>query len=148
MLLTGGGRARKECKELERHKVLTRKNEMTLDKGKLLRQLFEIEYEEEEDREQRVVHPKTDEQRCRQQEVCKDILLFRILDQEQQSQVLDAMFERKVKPQEHVIDQDDDGDNFYVIERGLYDIVVAKDNHSHCVGCCGNHSSFGELDVQ
>lgn len=37
--------------------------------------------------------------------------------QEQLSQVLDAMFERKVKPQEHVIDQGDDGDNFYVIER-------------------------------
>lgn len=36
--------------------------------------------------------------------------------QEQLSQVLDAMFERKVRPQEHVIDQGDDGDNFYVIE--------------------------------
>lgn len=36
--------------------------------------------------------------------------------QEQLSQVLDAMFERKVQPQEHVIDQGDDGDNFYVIE--------------------------------
>lgn len=36
---------------------------------------------------------------------------------EQFSQVLDAMFELKVKPQEHVIDQGDDGDNFYVIER-------------------------------
>ncbi|NWZ46555.1 KAP2 kinase, partial [Cochlearius cochlearius] len=64
-----------------------------------------------------VVHPKTDEQRCRLQEACKDILLFKNLDQEQLSQVLDAMFERKVKPQEHVIDQGDDGDNFYVIER-------------------------------
>jgi len=31
--------------------------------------------------------------------------------------VLDAMFELKVQPQEHVIDQGDDGDNFYVIER-------------------------------
>lgn len=37
--------------------------------------------------------------------------------QEQLSQVLDAMFERKVQPQEHVIDQGDDGDNFYVVER-------------------------------
>uniref|UniRef100_A0A8D0FBM8 cAMP-dependent protein kinase type II-alpha regulatory subunit n=1 Tax=Strix occidentalis caurina TaxID=311401 RepID=A0A8D0FBM8_STROC len=61
------------------------------------------------------------------------------------SQVLDAMFERKVKPQEHVIDQGDDGDNFYVIERGLYDIVVAKDNQSRCVGRYDNHGSFGEL---
>uniref|UniRef100_A0A8C8AI88 cAMP-dependent protein kinase type II-alpha regulatory subunit n=1 Tax=Otus sunia TaxID=257818 RepID=A0A8C8AI88_9STRI len=92
-----------------------------------------------------VVHPKTDEQRCRLQEACKDILLFKNLDQEQLSQVLDAMFERKVKPQEHVIDQGDDGDNFYVVERGLYDIVVAKDNQSRCVGRYDNHGSFGEL---
>uniref|UniRef100_A0A8B9CN36 cAMP-dependent protein kinase type II-alpha regulatory subunit n=2 Tax=Anatidae TaxID=8830 RepID=A0A8B9CN36_9AVES len=93
----------------------------------------------------KVVHPKTDEQRCRLQEACKDILLFRNLDQEQLSQVLDAMFERKVKPQEHVIDQGDDGDNFYVIEWGLYDIVVAKDNQARCVGRYDNHGSFGEL---
>ncbi|KAL0599845.1 hypothetical protein AAY473_029722 [Plecturocebus cupreus] len=38
-------------------------------------------------------------------------------DREQLSQVLDAMFERIVKADEHVIDQGDDGDNFYVIER-------------------------------
>uniref|UniRef100_A0A8B9J177 cAMP-dependent protein kinase type II-alpha regulatory subunit n=1 Tax=Amazona collaria TaxID=241587 RepID=A0A8B9J177_9PSIT len=101
--------------------------------------------EEEEDTEQKIVHPKTDEQRCRLQEACKDILLFKNLDQEQLSQVLDAMFERKVTPQEHVIDQGDDGDNFYVIERGSYDIIVAKDAQSRCVGCYDNHGSFGEL---
>lgn len=33
------------------------------------------------------------------------------------SQVLDAMFEKTVSTEEHIIDQDDDGDNFYVIER-------------------------------
>lgn len=37
--------------------------------------------------------------------------------QEQFSQVLDAMFESRVQAQDHVIDQGDDGDNFYVIER-------------------------------
>ncbi|XP_008103643.1 cAMP-dependent protein kinase type II-alpha regulatory subunit isoform X1 [Anolis carolinensis] len=101
--------------------------------------------EEDEDTEPRVVHPKTDEQRCRLQEACKDILLFKNLDQEQLSQVLDAMFERKVQPQEHVIDQGDDGDNFYVIERGLYDIFVARDGQTRCVGRYDNHGSFGEL---
>ncbi|XP_028906346.1 cAMP-dependent protein kinase type II-alpha regulatory subunit [Ornithorhynchus anatinus] len=101
--------------------------------------------EEEEDSEPRVVHPKTDEQRCRLQEACKDILLFKNLDQEQLSQVLDAMFERKVKPQEHVIDQGDDGDNFYVIERGLYDILVSRESEDRCVGRYDNHGSFGEL---
>uniref|UniRef100_A0A669EJA1 cAMP-dependent protein kinase type II-alpha regulatory subunit n=1 Tax=Oreochromis niloticus TaxID=8128 RepID=A0A669EJA1_ORENI len=97
--------------------------------------------EDDEDTEPRVVHPKTDVQRCRLQEACRDILLFKTLDQEQFSQVLDAMFELIVKPQEHVIDQGDDGDNFYVIERGVYDIVVS----GKCVGQYNNKGSFGEL---
>lgn len=37
--------------------------------------------DEDEDTEPRVVHPKTDEQRCRLQEACRDILLFKTLDQ-------------------------------------------------------------------
>lgn len=37
--------------------------------------------------------------------------------QEQLTRVLDAMFERKVTPDDHVIDQGDDGDNFYVVDR-------------------------------
>lgn len=37
--------------------------------------------EDDEDTEPRVVHPKTDEQRCRLQEACRDILLFKTLDQ-------------------------------------------------------------------
>ncbi|XP_035238617.1 protein kinase, cAMP-dependent, regulatory, type II, alpha A [Anguilla anguilla] len=97
--------------------------------------------DEEEDTEPRIVHPKTDEQRCRLQEACRDILLFKTLDQEQFSEVLDAMFELRVQPQQHVIDQGDDGDNFYVIERGVYDIVV----RGCCVGQYDNKGSFGEL---
>ncbi|TMS16426.1 cAMP-dependent protein kinase type II-alpha regulatory subunit, partial [Larimichthys crocea] len=97
--------------------------------------------DDDEDTEPRVVHPKTDEQRCRLQEACRDILLFKTLDQEQFSEVLDAMFESRVQPQEHVIDQGDDGDNFYVIERGVYDIVVS----GTCVGQYNNKGSFGEL---
>lgn len=97
--------------------------------------------EDDEDTEPRVVHPKTDEQRCRLQEACRDILLFKTLDQEQFSQVLDAMFELVVQPQEHVIDQGDDGDNFYVIERGVYDIEVS----GKVVGQYDNKGSFGEL---
>lgn len=36
------------------------------------------------------------------------------------SQVLDAMFEKFCTEGEHIIDQDDDGDNFYVIERSTF----------------------------
>uniref|UniRef100_A0A3Q2YQR9 cAMP-dependent protein kinase type II-alpha regulatory subunit n=1 Tax=Hippocampus comes TaxID=109280 RepID=A0A3Q2YQR9_HIPCM len=100
---------------------------------------------EDDDTEPRVVHPKTDEQRRRLQDACKDILLFKTLEQDQFSEVLDGMFEVQVKPQEHIIDQGDDGDNFYVIERGVYDILVAKDGVSVCVGKYDNKGSFGEL---
>lgn len=97
--------------------------------------------DDDEDTEPRVVHPKTDEQRCRLQEACRDILLFKTLDQEQFSEVLDAMFEHRVQPQDHVIDQGADGDNFYVIERGVFDILVK----GVCVGQYDNKGSFGEL---
>lgn len=49
--------------------------------------------------------------------LCLTSFLSYPLSQEQFSEVLDAMFELRVQPQEHVIDQGDDGDNFYVIER-------------------------------
>ncbi|XP_044536270.1 cAMP-dependent protein kinase type II-alpha regulatory subunit [Gracilinanus agilis] len=101
--------------------------------------------DEEDDTEPKVIHPKSDEQRSRLQEACKDILLFKNLDQEQLSEVLDAMFERIVVSEEHVIDQGDDGDNFYVIERGKYDILVTKENQSFRVGQYDNRGSFGEL---
>uniref|UniRef100_A0A3Q1EX94 cAMP-dependent protein kinase type II regulatory subunit n=1 Tax=Acanthochromis polyacanthus TaxID=80966 RepID=A0A3Q1EX94_9TELE len=101
--------------------------------------------DEDDDTEPRVVNPKTDEQRRRLQDACKDILLFKTLDQEQLSEVLDAMFEVLVKPQEHIIDQGDDGDNFYVIEKGVYDILVQKNGASICVGKYDNKGSFGEL---
>nr|XP_046239702.1 protein kinase, cAMP-dependent, regulatory, type II, alpha, B isoform X1 [Scatophagus argus] len=101
--------------------------------------------DEDNDAEPRVVHPKTDEQRRRLQDACRDILLFKTLEQEQFSEVLDAMFEVLVKPQEHIIDQGDDGDNFYVIEKGVYDIFVQKDGVNVCVGKYDNKGSFGEL---
>ncbi|XP_073688144.1 cAMP-dependent protein kinase type II-beta regulatory subunit [Garra rufa] len=101
--------------------------------------------EDEEEREPRVTHPKTDEQRQRLQEACKDILLFKSLDQEQMSQVLDAIFEKVVVTGEHIIDQDDDGDNFYVIERGTFDIMLKADGTTRTVGSYDNRGSFGEL---
>ncbi|XP_063164068.1 cAMP-dependent protein kinase type II-beta regulatory subunit [Candoia aspera] len=101
--------------------------------------------EEEDDTESRVIHPKTDDQRNRLQEACRDILLFKNLDPEQMSQVLDAMFEKLVEGGEHVIDQGDDGDNFYVIDRGTYNIFVKCDSVGRCVGTYDNRGSFGEL---
>uniref|UniRef100_A0A3B3TMW4 Protein kinase cAMP-dependent type II regulatory subunit beta n=1 Tax=Poecilia latipinna TaxID=48699 RepID=A0A3B3TMW4_9TELE len=101
--------------------------------------------EDEDDKEPRVTHPKTDEQRQRLQEACRDILLFKNLDPEQISQVLDAMFEKFCTEGEHIIDQDDDGDNFYVIESGTFNIFVKIEGAEKLVGSYDNKGSFGEL---
>lgn len=96
---------------------------------------------DEDDGEPAIVHPKSDDQRKRLNDAVKPIFLFRSLEPEQMSCVLDAMFEKRVSPGEHVIDQGADGDNFYVIDSGTYDIFV--DNN--LVGKYKNSGSFGEL---
>uniref|UniRef100_A0A8C9ST22 Protein kinase cAMP-dependent type II regulatory subunit beta n=1 Tax=Scleropages formosus TaxID=113540 RepID=A0A8C9ST22_SCLFO len=106
---------------------------------------FNPDDEEEEDKEPRITYPKTDEQRQRLQEACRDILLFKNLDPEQMSQVLDAMFEKFVEAGEHIIDQGDDGDNFYVIESGTFDILVKINGVERSPGSYDNRGCFGEL---
>lgn len=97
--------------------------------------------EEDDEEEEKIVYPKSDEQRKRLSEAVKPIFIFRSLDPEQMHCVLDAMFEKQVSPGDHVIDQGDDGDNFYVIDSGKYDIYV--DNK--LVGKYEGSGSFGEL---
>ena len=92
-----------------------------------------------------VIHPKSDDQRRSLLEAVKEILLFRSLDGEQLGEVLDAMFEYKVKSGDYIIRQGDDGDNFYVVERGLYNIYVNTANGNQLVGKCEDSGSFGEL---
>lgn len=87
------------------------------------------------------IFPKTDEQRTRLTDAVKNILLFRSLDKEQMNQVLDAMFEKSVQKDENIILQGDDGDNFYVIQSGVYYVFV-DEKHIHTYT---NSGSFGEL---
>ncbi|XP_037498513.1 cAMP-dependent protein kinase type II regulatory subunit isoform X1 [Rhipicephalus sanguineus] len=102
--------------------------------------------EDEDDESAKVVYPKSDEQRERLGEAVKNILLFKSLDQNQMQEVIDAMFERKVKPGEVVIKQGDDGDNFYVIHSGIYHIFVTTDKEKDkLVGKYDGTGSFGEL---
>ncbi|XP_055882906.1 cAMP-dependent protein kinase type II regulatory subunit-like isoform X6 [Biomphalaria glabrata] len=101
-------------------------------------------YDPEADDDQgytKVVHPKSDDQRKRLTDAIKHILLFRSLDQEQMQEVLDAMFEKEVSPGQEIITQGDDGDNFYVIDNGKYDIKV----NNKIVGHYNNEGFFGEL---
>ncbi|CAL1544230.1 unnamed protein product [Lymnaea stagnalis] len=93
----------------------------------------------------KVVHPKSDDQRKRLNDAIKHILLFRSLDQEQMQEVLDAMFEKEVSPGQEIITQGDDGDNFYVIDSGKYDILVGEGKPKKVVGHYNNEGFFGEL---
>lgn len=61
--------------------------------------------------------PKSDKQRRRLQEATGKIMLLNRLDQEQLQTILDAMEERNVTEGDVVIQQGDDGDNFYIIEK-------------------------------
>merc|ERR1711970_430080 len=85
---------------------------------------YDPDADDDDDNEVKVIHPKSDEQRNRLIAACGKVLLFNRLDQEQFNQVLDAMFEVNVEADHHVIDQGADGDNFYVIKSGIYDVFL------------------------
>ena len=57
------------------------------------------------------------------------------------------MFERKVTTNEYIIRQGEDGDNFYVVESGIYNIFIKQGNQDNKVACCDNKGSFGELEL-
>lgn len=102
--------------------------------------------EDEEDDGLKIVHPKTDAQRERLADSIKHILLFRSLDEDQMTDVLDAMFEKIVKSGEIVIRQGDDGDNFYVIERGKFEVYVRdQTDMESLIHTYDNRGAFGEL---
>ncbi|KOB74963.1 cAMP-dependent protein kinase R2 [Operophtera brumata] len=85
--------------------------------------VFAETYDPEEDDSDEgapVVFPKSDAQRSRLADA-----------------VLDAMFEKRSEPGEYIIRQGDDGDNFYVIENGCFDVLVV---HTY-----EGSGSFGEL---
>uniref|UniRef100_A0A6M2DE92 cAMP-dependent protein kinase type II regulatory subunit n=1 Tax=Xenopsylla cheopis TaxID=163159 RepID=A0A6M2DE92_XENCH len=103
--------------------------------------------DDDEDDGAKCIFPKSDEQRNRLAESVKNILLFRALDKEQMQDVLDAMFEKKVVAGDYIIQQGDDGDNFYVIENGVFQAFVKTDSGSEpkLIHTYENSGSFGEL---
>lgn len=102
--------------------------------------------DQEDDENNRVVHSKTDEQRLRLAKAIKAIFLFRSVDPQDMTNLLDAMFEVKVRPGDVVIKQGDDGDNFYVVERGKFQIFVHQDDGSRQIrGEYEDNGFFGEL---
>ncbi|KAF8165192.1 cyclic nucleotide-binding-like protein [Crassisporium funariophilum] len=73
------------------------------------------------------VYPKSDDQVRRIKAAIGDNFIFRDLDEEQETGVLNAMQERKVAKNEVVIRQGDVGEYFYVVESGLLHCFIRPD---------------------
>jgi len=68
-------------------------------------------------------------------------VLFSHLDDNERSDIFDAMFPVHRHGGEVIIQQGDEGDNFYVMDQGEVDVYVNND----WVSCIGEGGSFGEL---
>lgn len=80
-------------------------------------------------------------------DVCRRILLFKELDEKELDAVVQAMFMRIVSPSEDIIIENDDGDNFYIIESGQYEAKVMdpETGSQKVVTLYDNEGFFGEL---
>eukprot|EP01137_Pigoraptor_chileana_P004141 Opistho-2@2568 len=93
-----------------------------------------------------VVYPKSDEAMARIAAACSGNLLFRNLEPDQRRGIFDAMFERRVTAGEEVIKQGDEGDNFYVVDSGAFDVYISRDGApAKKVVHIAAGGSFGEL---
>lgn len=68
-------------------------------------------------------------------------VLFSHLDENERSDIFDAMFPSSALPGETIIQQGDEGDNFYIIDQGEVDIYVNDEK----ILTLGEGGSFGEL---
>jgi len=87
------------------------------------------------------VVPKSDEARERIRVAIQASILFQGLEDEQEEAILDAMFEKQAAEGEVVIKEGDEGDNFYVIESGVFEATKGEKSLFTYEG----KGSFGEL---
>jgi len=98
----------------------------------------------EEKWEKKVV-PKTDEALARIKKATTDSFLFASLSEEQKRDIYDCMNEIKVKKDQSIIEQGVEGDFFYVIDSGKYDVLKTFDKEEKKVFQYDEVGSFGEL---
>eukprot|EP00002_Diphylleia_rotans_P007235 TRINITY_DN1672_c0_g2_i2.p1 TRINITY_DN1672_c0_g2~~TRINITY_DN1672_c0_g2_i2.p1 ORF type:complete len:381 (-),score=92.33 TRINITY_DN1672_c0_g2_i2:328-1470(-) len=95
-------------------------------------------------KEKKVI-PKSEEAMKSIERAIEKNILFKGLDEEQKKDILNAMFEKKVVKDDTIIKQGDEGDNFYVIDSGEFDIYVKIDGNPKKVLTVSSGGSFGEL---
>ncbi|KAI8915982.1 cyclic nucleotide-binding-like protein [Gorgonomyces haynaldii] len=95
---------------------------------------------------EKIVIPKSEEQRARINAAIHANFLFKHLDDDQFKEVVDAMAEKRVSSGEEVITQGGIGDYFYVVEEGALDVFVSRNGAPKVkVTDYGPNGSFGEL---
>uniref|UniRef100_A0A183BIA7 cAMP-dependent protein kinase regulatory subunit n=1 Tax=Globodera pallida TaxID=36090 RepID=A0A183BIA7_GLOPA len=101
----------------------------------------EVPDENEAANYQRVMIPKNDEvQKALRAAMCKNVL-FAHLDLDEEKAIFDAMFPVEKHHGETIIEQGEEGDNFYVIDTGEVDVFV----NGEFVLSIKEGGSFGEL---
>jgi cAMP-dependent protein kinase regulator len=104
-----------------------------------------VDVDEAEAYEKKVV-PKDDETMEHLRSVVIGNVLFQHLEEDELADVLNAMFEVKPKAGEIIIQQGDEGDNFYVIDTGLTEVIIdSGDGDPKVVSEIAKGGSFGEL---
>ena len=90
--------------------------------------------------------PKSKEECDRLFQAIKEVFIFKSCTNEQLKTILNAMFEKRVKAGQIVIKQGEGGDNFYVIEKGHFDVIQFDSNGSKTkMASFSDRGSFGEL---
>lgn len=112
-------------------------------KGRIRRGAVSAEVYTEEDAANYVkkVVPKDEDTMASLRKAFAKHVLFAHLDDTERSDIFDAMFPVEKEPGEVIIQQGDEGDNFYVIDKGDVEVFVG-DKH---VLTLGQGGSFGEL---
>ena len=82
--------------------------------------------EDDASTEMRKKVPKSPEAQQRLEDALHANIMFAHLDVDERSQVFDAMFQVEYEAGATIIKQGDEGDNFYVIDKGECDIYVQK----------------------
>uniref|UniRef100_A0A0G4G639 Cyclic nucleotide-binding domain-containing protein n=1 Tax=Chromera velia CCMP2878 TaxID=1169474 RepID=A0A0G4G639_9ALVE len=97
---------------------------------------------------QKVVHPKDEGTKERLRKMVPECnqVLFSKLSPQKLEDIVDAMFEVKVPEGKDLIKQGEEGDNFYLVFDGEFDIFVSRDERGpQKVMTAGPGKSFGEL---
>jgi cAMP-dependent protein kinase regulator len=103
------------------------------------------EADKEEVKYEKKVIPKSDEAVERIKKAVSTSFLFQGIDSEQRQEIFDAMNEVKVKAGDEIITQGKDGDFFYVVEAGKYEVHKRINGEVKKVFAYDESGSFGEL---